>query len=91
MQTQLTQLIENIKSASQPNDIDRVVCDVKHVLLEAAEPNKFVFKKAKQLKQPRTHESHWFDKECEIARKLYNSLQHQHSRTHLDEDKVKNI
>ena len=92
MQTQLTQLIENIRSASQPNDIDRVVCDVKRVLLEAAEPNKVVSKKSKQRKQrkqPRTHQSPWYDKECESARKMYNSLRNQYSRTHLDEDKVK--
>ena len=65
------------------------VCDVKCVLLEAAEPNKVVFKKSKQRKQPRTHQSPWYDKECESARKLYNSSRNQYSRTHLDEDKVK--
>ena len=56
MQTQLTQLIENIRSASQPNDIDHVVCDVKRVLLEAAEPNKVVSKKSKQRKQRKNQE-----------------------------------
>ena len=92
LQTQLTQLIENIRSASQPNDIDHVVCDVKRVLLEAAEPNKVVSKKSKQRKQrkqPRTHQSPWYDKGCESAKKLYNSLRNHYSRTHLDEDKVK--
>ena len=77
LQTQLTQLIENIRSASQPNDIDRVVFDVNRVLLEAAESNKVVSKKSKQRKQrkqPRTHQSPWYDKKCESARKLYNSL-----------------
>ena len=77
LQTQLKQLIENIRSASQPNDIDHVVCDVKRVLLEAAEPNKVVSKRSKQRKQrkqPRTHQSPWYDKECESVRKLYNSL-----------------
>ena len=89
LQTRLSQLIEKIKSTSQPNDIDCVVCGVKDILLEAAEPNKVVYRKSKQPKQPRTHLSPRYDKEYESARQLYNSLRNQYNRTHLAEDKEK--
>ena len=50
LQIQLTQLIKHMNHLSQPDDIDRVVCDVKHILLEAAEINKVVYRKSKQPK-----------------------------------------
>ena len=72
MQMSLNNVIEAINESNSNDNVEGTVKSINNILLQAAEPCKVVCRDRPNNKRVRLHQSPWYDRECEIQRKIVN-------------------